>query len=183
MNAIKKTKKKFHNFEAEKYSWDKVDETINVEVYHNDNEPPHTERPPVLNETIHDETLPAYPRNIQEFQEREEIKHDTMGQDMIDIMPDPEPKVSSSGNYQAIFLSHIEKFGDILNYHLNITQESWKRGLDNINRIYKNKWKNISTNDAYTFLPVGIKVISNQELKMPAWLEELEIASDFYLCE
>ncbi|MBW0495426.1 hypothetical protein O181_035141 [Austropuccinia psidii MF-1] len=99
-----------------------------------------------------------------------------MGQDVTDIMPDPEPKVSSSPNVQGIFLSHIDEFGDTFTYHSNITQESWKRGLDNINSIYKNQWDNLSTNDAHTFLPVGIKVISNQELKMLAWLEELEIA-------
>ncbi|MBW0480380.1 hypothetical protein O181_020095 [Austropuccinia psidii MF-1] len=89
---------------------DQGDEMINVEVGHIDNQPPHTESPPILNETIHDEaphtesppilnekihdeTPPASPQNIQAFQERETIKHDTMGQDMIDIVPDPEPKV------------------------------------------------------------------------------------------
>ncbi|MBW0495386.1 hypothetical protein O181_035101, partial [Austropuccinia psidii MF-1] len=65
---------------------------------------------------------------------------------------------------------------EILTYHSNITQESWKRGLDNINIIYKNQWDNLPTNDADKFLPVGINVISNQELKMLALLEELEIA-------
>ncbi|MBW0552977.1 hypothetical protein O181_092692 [Austropuccinia psidii MF-1] len=105
-----------------------------------------------------------------------------MGQDMTDIMPDPEPKVSSSTNLQGIFLSCIEEFGDILNDHSNITQESWKRGLDNINSIYKNQWDNLPTNDGDTFLPIGIKVINNQELKMWAWLEELKIEDEFYLC-
>ncbi|MBW0521306.1 hypothetical protein O181_061021 [Austropuccinia psidii MF-1] len=111
---------------------------INVEVDHIDNEPLHTESPPILNETIHDETPHASPRNIQAFQERETIKHDTMGQDRTDIMADPEPKVLSSPNVQEIFLSQIEEFADILTYHSNINQESWKRGLDNINSIYKN---------------------------------------------
>ncbi|MBW0511853.1 hypothetical protein O181_051568 [Austropuccinia psidii MF-1] len=106
-----------------------------------------------------------------------------MGLDMTDIMPDPEPEVSSSPNSQGIFLSHIEYFGDILMHNSNITQESWKRGLDNINSIYKNQWENLPTNDADTFLPVGIKVISNQEIEMLAWLEELEIADDLYLSE
>ncbi|MBW0483903.1 hypothetical protein O181_023618 [Austropuccinia psidii MF-1] len=110
---------------------------INAEVDHIDNEPPHTESPPILNETIHDETPPTYPQNIEAFQERETIKHDTMGQNITDIMPDPEPKVSSSANVQGIILSRIEEFGEILNYHCNITQESWKRGIDNINSIYK----------------------------------------------
>ncbi|MBW0484552.1 hypothetical protein O181_024267 [Austropuccinia psidii MF-1] len=137
-----------------KDSWDQDDEMINVEVHHIDNQPPHTESPPILNETIHDEpphtesppilnekihdeTPPTSPRNIQAFQEREKIKHYTMGQDMTDIIPDPEPKVSSSANFQKIFLSCMEEFGDILNYHPNTTQKSWKRGIDNINRIYK----------------------------------------------
>ncbi|MBW0478553.1 hypothetical protein O181_018268 [Austropuccinia psidii MF-1] len=134
---------------------------INVEVDHIDNESLHTESPPIVNETIHDETPPASPLNIQAFKEREEITHDTMGQDMTDIIPDPEPKVSSSVNLQGIFSSRIEEFGDILNHHSNITQESWKRGFDNINSIYKNQWDNSPTNDADTFLPIGIKVISN----------------------
>ncbi|MBW0574417.1 hypothetical protein O181_114132 [Austropuccinia psidii MF-1] len=125
---------------------------INVEVVHIDNkplhtesppilneaihdEPPHTESPPILNETIYDETPPSSPQNIQDFQERETIKHDTLGQDMTDIIPDPEPKMSSSANFQGIFLSRMEEFGDILDYHSNITQQSWKRGLGNINRI------------------------------------------------
>ncbi|MBW0465749.1 hypothetical protein O181_005464 [Austropuccinia psidii MF-1] len=98
-----------------------------------------------------------------------------MGQDMTDIIPDPEPEVSSSANFQAIILSCMEEFGDILNYHSNINQQSWKRRLDNINRIYKNLWDNLPTKDANTFLPVVIKVISNQELKMWAWLEDLEM--------
>ncbi|MBW0506735.1 hypothetical protein O181_046450 [Austropuccinia psidii MF-1] len=110
---------------------------INVEVDHIDNEPPHTESPPVLGETIHDATPLSSSRNIQGFQERETIKHDTMGQDMTDIMPDPEPKVTFSANLQGIFLSIIEEFGNILNCHSNITQESLKRGLDNISSIYK----------------------------------------------
>ncbi|MBW0496702.1 hypothetical protein O181_036417 [Austropuccinia psidii MF-1] len=110
------------------------------------------------------------------FKKGRQLKSDTMGQDMMDIMPDPEPEVSSTPNFQGIFLSCIEDVGDVLNYHSNITQESWKRGLDNINSIYKNRWGNLPTNDAETFLPVGIKVISNQDLKMLAWLEELEIA-------
>ncbi|MBW0526193.1 hypothetical protein O181_065908 [Austropuccinia psidii MF-1] len=156
---------------------------INVEVDHIDNEPPHTEKPPILNETIHDETPPTSPQDIQAFQERETIKHDTMGQDLTDMMTDPEPEVSSSANVKGIFLSCIEEFGDILNYHSNITQESWKRGLDNINSIYKNQWDDLQTHDADTFLPVGIKVISKKELKMSVWLEELDIAGYFYLCE
>ncbi|MBW0531437.1 hypothetical protein O181_071152 [Austropuccinia psidii MF-1] len=101
------------------------------------------------------------PQNIQAFQEREKIKHDTMGQDITDIMPYPEPKVSSSPNVQGILLSCIEELGDILPYHFNINQESWKRGLANINRIYKSGWDNLPTNDAHTFLSVAIKVISN----------------------
>ncbi|MBW0539270.1 hypothetical protein O181_078985 [Austropuccinia psidii MF-1] len=96
---------------------------INVEVDHIENEPPHTESPLILNETIHDETPPASPQNIQAFQERETIKHDTMGQDMTDIIPDPELEVSSSTNFQGIFLSRIDEFGEILDYHSNITQE------------------------------------------------------------
>ncbi|MBW0557789.1 hypothetical protein O181_097504 [Austropuccinia psidii MF-1] len=148
---------------------------INVEVDHMDNESLHTERPPYSRkQSMMKPLLP--PTNIEAFQERETIKHDTMGQDITDIMPDPEPKVTSSTNFQVFILSHIEEFGEILNYHSNITQESWKRGLDNINSIYKNQWDNLPTNDADTFLPIGIKVISSQELKMSAWLEELEIA-------
>ncbi|MBW0543745.1 hypothetical protein O181_083460 [Austropuccinia psidii MF-1] len=139
--------------------------------------------PPIINETINDETPPVSPQNTQVFQERDTIKHNTMGQDVTDIMPDPEPEVSSYTNVEGISLSCIEEFGDILNYHSNITQESWKMGLDNTNSIYKNKWGNLPTNDADTFLPVGIKVISNQELKMLVWIQELEIAGDFYLCE
>ncbi|MBW0585571.1 hypothetical protein O181_125286 [Austropuccinia psidii MF-1] len=182
INATKNTNKKVHTFGAAKDARDQGDDMINVEVDHIAHEPPHTESPPILNEKIHDETPPASPQNIQAFQERETIKHDTMGQDMTDIMPDPEPKVSSSANFQRIFLSPIEEFGDILNYRSNITQESWKRGLGNINSIYKNRWDNLPTNDSDTFLPIGTKVISNQELKMLTWLEELEIAGEFYLC-
>ncbi|MBW0513233.1 hypothetical protein O181_052948 [Austropuccinia psidii MF-1] len=96
---------------------------INVDVDHIDNEPLHTERLPILNESIHDETPLASPQNIQAFQERDKIQHDTMGQDMTDIMPDTEPKASSSPNVQGIFLSCIEDFGDVLTYHSNITQE------------------------------------------------------------
>ncbi|MBW0496341.1 hypothetical protein O181_036056 [Austropuccinia psidii MF-1] len=104
-----------------------------------------------------------------------------MVQDMTDIMPEPEPKISSSPNFQGIFFSHIEDFGEILTYHSNITQESWKRGLDNINSIYKNQWDNLPTNDAHKLLPVGIEVIRKEELQMSAWLEELEIAGlDFF---
>ncbi|MBW0509927.1 hypothetical protein O181_049642 [Austropuccinia psidii MF-1] len=135
INATKKTNKKHHTFEARKYSRDQGDDMINVEVNHIDNEPLLTESPPILNETIHDETPPTSCTNIEAFQERETIKHDTMGQDMTDIMPDPEPEVSSSTNFQQIFLSPIEEFGDILNYHSNMTKKSWKRGLDNINSI------------------------------------------------
>ncbi|MBW0588027.1 hypothetical protein O181_127742 [Austropuccinia psidii MF-1] len=150
------------------------DEMINVKVGHIDNQRLHTESPPILNETIHDETPPASCQNIKAFQERETIEHDTMGQDITDIIPDPEPKVSSSANFQGIFLSHMEEFGGILNYHSNINQQSWKRGPYNINRIYKNQWENLPTKDAHTFLPVVIKVISNQELKMLAWLGDLD---------
>ncbi|MBW0522448.1 hypothetical protein O181_062163 [Austropuccinia psidii MF-1] len=176
INATKKTSKKCHTFEAAKYSRDQGDDMINVEVDNIDNEPPHTESPPILNETIHDETPPTSLQNIQAFQERETIKHDKMGQDRTDIMPDPEPKVSSSPNFQGISLSQIEDLGEILTYHSNITQEAWKRGLDNINSTHKNQWDNLPTNDAHTFLPIGIKVIRNGELKMLAWLEELEIS-------
>ncbi|MBW0499027.1 hypothetical protein O181_038742 [Austropuccinia psidii MF-1] len=139
---------------------------INVEVDHIDNEPPHTESPPILNETIHDETPPASPENIQAFQEREKIKHDTMRQHKTDIMPYPEPKVSSSDNFEGIFSSPIAEFGYILNYHSNIPPKSWKRGLDNIKGYSKNQWENLPTNDADKFLPIGIKVISSQGLKM-----------------
>ncbi|MBW0564619.1 hypothetical protein O181_104334 [Austropuccinia psidii MF-1] len=138
INDTKKTNKKWHTFEATTDSQDQGDDMIDVEVDHIDNEPPHTKSPPILNEKIHDEAPPASPQNIQAFQERETIKHDTMGPDRTDIMPDPEPKVSSSPNIQGIFLSCIEEFEEILNYHSNITQESWKRGLDYINSIYKN---------------------------------------------
>ncbi|MBW0509701.1 hypothetical protein O181_049416 [Austropuccinia psidii MF-1] len=137
INATKKTNKKRRTFEAAKDAWDQGDDMINVEVDYMDNEPPHTESPPIINERIHYETPPTSPRNIQDFQERETIKHDTMGQDMTDVMPYPDPEVSSSAHFQGIFLSCIEDFGYILDYHSNITQESWKRGLDNINSIFK----------------------------------------------
>ncbi|MBW0491256.1 hypothetical protein O181_030971 [Austropuccinia psidii MF-1] len=143
INSTKKTNKKCHTFEDSKDGPNQGDEMINDEVDHIDNEPPHTKSPPILNETIDNETPPASPQNIQAFHERETIKHDTMGQDMTDIIPDPEPKVPSSANFQGICLARIEEFRDILNYHSNITQESWKRGLDNINSIYKNQWDNL----------------------------------------
>ncbi|MBW0552607.1 hypothetical protein O181_092322 [Austropuccinia psidii MF-1] len=108
INATKKTNKKCWTFEAAKDAWDQGDYMINVEVDHIDNEPLNTESPPILHEKIHDENPPASPQNIQAFQERETIRHDTMGQDMTDIMLDPEPKVSSSTNFQGIFLSCIE---------------------------------------------------------------------------
>ncbi|MBW0469259.1 hypothetical protein O181_008974 [Austropuccinia psidii MF-1] len=111
INATKKTNKNHSTFEGAKDAWDQGDDMINVEVDHIDNEHSHTESTPILNETIHDENPPASPQNIQAFQERETIKHDTMGQDMTDIMPDPEPKVPSSTNFQGIFLSCIEEFG------------------------------------------------------------------------
>ncbi|MBW0553307.1 hypothetical protein O181_093022 [Austropuccinia psidii MF-1] len=76
---------------------------INVEVDHIDNEPPHTESPPILNERLQDEDPLASTQNIQAFEERETTKHDTTGQDMTDIMPDPAPKVSSYPNVQGIF--------------------------------------------------------------------------------
>ncbi|MBW0586440.1 hypothetical protein O181_126155 [Austropuccinia psidii MF-1] len=100
---------------------------------------------------------------------------------MTDIIPEPEPEVSSSATFQEIFLSRMEEFAGILNYHSNITQQSWKRGLDNISSIYKDQWENLPTKDTHTFLPVGIKVIRNQELKMLAWLEDLEMEAEFYL--
>ncbi|MBW0527727.1 hypothetical protein O181_067442 [Austropuccinia psidii MF-1] len=55
IHATKKTNKKRRTFEAAKDSRDQGDEMINVEVDHIDNEPPHTESFPILNETIHDE--------------------------------------------------------------------------------------------------------------------------------
>ncbi|MBW0471003.1 hypothetical protein O181_010718 [Austropuccinia psidii MF-1] len=92
-NATKKTNKKCRTFEAAKDAWDQGDDMINIEVDHIDNETPHTGSPPILNETIHDETPPASPQNIQAFQEREEIQDDTMGQeDITVIMPEPAPK-------------------------------------------------------------------------------------------
>ncbi|MBW0487907.1 hypothetical protein O181_027622 [Austropuccinia psidii MF-1] len=123
INATKKTNKNLCTFEVAKDSRNQGDDMINVEVDHIDNEPPHTESPPILSETIHDETPATSPQSTQAFQERETIKDDTMGQGMTDMMPDPEPEVSSSTNVQGIFLSQIEEFGDILNYHSNITQE------------------------------------------------------------
>ncbi|MBW0523020.1 hypothetical protein O181_062735, partial [Austropuccinia psidii MF-1] len=142
------------------------DDMINIDVNHIDNEPLHTESPPILNEAIRDETPLASPQYIQAFQERETIEHDKMGHDMTDIMPDPERKVSSSPNVQGIFLSHIEEFGDILNYNSNITQESCKRGLDNINSIYKNHWDTLPKNNAHTFLPyTGLDFFKATETK------------------
>ncbi|MBW0486441.1 hypothetical protein O181_026156 [Austropuccinia psidii MF-1] len=111
------------------------------------------------------------------------MKHDTMGLDMTDIVPEPEPKVSTSSNDAGIFLSHFEEFREIFNYQSNITQESWKRVLDNINSIYKILWDSLPKNDADMLLPVGSKVISNRDIKLSSWLEELEIAGEFYLCE
>ncbi|MBW0573194.1 hypothetical protein O181_112909 [Austropuccinia psidii MF-1] len=123
INASKKTNKKHHTFEAAKDAWDQGDDMINVELDHIDNGPLHTESRSIFNETIHNEILPASPQNIQAFQERETIKNDTMGQDMTDVMPDPEPKVSFSANMQGRFLSRNKDFGYVLNSHLNITQE------------------------------------------------------------
>ncbi|MBW0557817.1 hypothetical protein O181_097532 [Austropuccinia psidii MF-1] len=81
INATKKTNKKCHTFEGAKDSQDQGDDMITVEVDHI--------------ETIHDGTSPASPQNIQDLQERETVKHD--------IMPDPEPKVSSCANFQGIY--------------------------------------------------------------------------------
>ncbi|MBW0579045.1 hypothetical protein O181_118760 [Austropuccinia psidii MF-1] len=61
----KKTNKKRRTFEAANNSRDQGHEIINVEGDHIDNQPPHTEPPPILNETIHDEAphteSPRYP--------------------------------------------------------------------------------------------------------------------------
>ncbi|MBW0466293.1 hypothetical protein O181_006008 [Austropuccinia psidii MF-1] len=105
IHATKKPNKKRHTFEASKFSRDQGDEMINFDVDHIDNEPPHTKSSPILNEAIHDGNPLTSPQNIQAFQDRETIKHDTMGQYMTYIMPEPEPKVSSSPNVQGIFLS------------------------------------------------------------------------------
>ncbi|MBW0561782.1 hypothetical protein O181_101497 [Austropuccinia psidii MF-1] len=98
INATKNTNKKHCTFEATNDARDQGDDMINVEVDHIDNEPPHTESPPYSMKQSMMKPPPS-PRNIQAFQERETIKHDTMGQDMTDIMPDPEPKVSSRANF------------------------------------------------------------------------------------
>ncbi|MBW0532548.1 hypothetical protein O181_072263 [Austropuccinia psidii MF-1] len=100
--------KKHCTFEATKDSWHQVDDIINLEVDHIDDEPPHTESAPILNKTIQPETPPTSPLNIEYFHKREEIQHDKLEQDMTDIIPDPEPKVSTSANFQGIFLSRIE---------------------------------------------------------------------------
>ncbi|MBW0480951.1 hypothetical protein O181_020666 [Austropuccinia psidii MF-1] len=120
--------------------------------------------------------LPPLLKIFKLFKKGRQLNMIQWEQDRTDIMPDPEPKVSSSPNFKGVFLSRIEEFGEILHYHSNITQESWQRGLDNINSIYKKKWDNFPTNDADKLLPIGTKGISNQELKMPPWLEEVEIA-------
>ncbi|MBW0539046.1 hypothetical protein O181_078761 [Austropuccinia psidii MF-1] len=134
---------------------------INVEVGHTDNQPPHTESPPYSMKQSMMKPLPPLVEIFKPFKKGRQLIHDTMGQDMTDIIPDPESKVSSSASFEGIFLSRMEELGDTLNYHSNITQQSWKRELDNINRIYKNCWDNLATEDAHTFLPLGIKVISN----------------------
>ncbi|MBW0500369.1 hypothetical protein O181_040084, partial [Austropuccinia psidii MF-1] len=67
IHATKKTNKKCRTFEATKDSWDQGDEIINVEVVHIDNEPPHTESFPKLNETIHDQ--PPYTESPPIFNE------------------------------------------------------------------------------------------------------------------
>ncbi|MBW0530769.1 hypothetical protein O181_070484 [Austropuccinia psidii MF-1] len=102
---------------------------------------------------------------------------------MNNIVPQPEPKVSTSANDQGYFLSRIAELGESLSYNSNITQESFNRVIDNINNIYKNKWDSLQKNDVNKFLTAGIKVINNQELEISAWLEELDIESEFYLCE
>ncbi|MBW0495543.1 hypothetical protein O181_035258 [Austropuccinia psidii MF-1] len=103
MNVTKKNNKKGCTFEYTIDSLDQGDEIINLEVYLNDIEAMKAETPPALNETIHYETPPASPQNIQVFQESEKIKLDTMGQDMPDIIPELEHKVSPSANDQGTF--------------------------------------------------------------------------------
>ncbi|MBW0497038.1 hypothetical protein O181_036753 [Austropuccinia psidii MF-1] len=53
IHGTKKTKKKRHTFEAAKDSPDQGDDMINIEVGHIDNQPPHSESPPIPNETIY----------------------------------------------------------------------------------------------------------------------------------
>ncbi|MBW0557051.1 hypothetical protein O181_096766 [Austropuccinia psidii MF-1] len=52
---------------------DQGDDMINVEVDHIDNEPRHTESPPVFNETIHDETPPASPHIFKLFKKGRQL--------------------------------------------------------------------------------------------------------------
>ncbi|MBW0556304.1 hypothetical protein O181_096019 [Austropuccinia psidii MF-1] len=74
VNAIKKNNKRHCTFEASKDSWDQGDDIINVEVDHNDNKHPHTETPPVLNETIYDETPPPLPKIFKHFKKGRKLK-------------------------------------------------------------------------------------------------------------
>ncbi|MBW0539015.1 hypothetical protein O181_078730 [Austropuccinia psidii MF-1] len=76
------------------------DPPVLPELDHNDNECPPTETSPVLNETIHDETFSASPKDIQAFEEREEVKDNKMGQeDITAIIPEPDPKGSAFANF------------------------------------------------------------------------------------
>ncbi|MBW0581154.1 hypothetical protein O181_120869 [Austropuccinia psidii MF-1] len=64
INDTKNTNKKCCTFEVAEDSWDQCDDMINVEEDHIYNEPPHTESPPTLNQTVCGETTPTSPQNI-----------------------------------------------------------------------------------------------------------------------
>ncbi|MBW0464240.1 hypothetical protein O181_003955 [Austropuccinia psidii MF-1] len=88
--SFRKTPDINHIIEATKDSLDQGDDIINLEADHNDNEGPKAETPATS------------PQNIQTSKESKNLKNDAMGQDMNDIVPEPEPKVSTSTNYQEI---------------------------------------------------------------------------------
>ncbi|MBW0484741.1 hypothetical protein O181_024456 [Austropuccinia psidii MF-1] len=110
-------------------------DVINIEVDHNYNEDQQIETHLALKECIQAETPPSSLEDTQECQENEKLKNDTMGEDITDIISEPEPEESTSANDQGMFSACIPDFGNILNYYSNITQESWKVGLDDINSI------------------------------------------------
>ncbi|MBW0484202.1 hypothetical protein O181_023917 [Austropuccinia psidii MF-1] len=78
-----------------------------------------------------------------------------------------EPILSPSKRItKGLFLMHAQEFQAILDIHSVITRDQWTTELSYIHILYRNWNANLHEDEGGIIFPVGIKVISNRDMRI-----------------
>ncbi|MBW0473130.1 hypothetical protein O181_012845 [Austropuccinia psidii MF-1] len=127
--------------------------------------------------TAHELRLVRYVDRSQEI----DVNTNEEGENNSTISP-LEPVTSLSKQIpEGLFFMHSQEFQAILDMYSVINRDQWQAELSSINILYRNWNSKFHEDEHGMFFPVGIKLVSNRDMRMSVWIDELERCGKLYI--